>query len=104
FLVRVNDLQRDGVGRRLEKIINDGADGRILSGWLLRGKWGAREGIIVDPNCRRRTVKPESIPLRGIGSLPQRSDVVQNPERAAVRCNNQILTVNCKIANGGDRK
>ena len=104
FLVSIDNLQRDRASGRLEKIINDGARRRVLGGGFLWRNWSACERIVVDANGSRRMVKPECICLRGICSLPQRSDVVENPERASVRGNDQIFAVNREIANRCDRK
>ncbi len=89
FLLRIENLQRDIAGCRLEEIINHGAGGRVLGGWFLRRKRRAREGVVIDAKCWRGMVKPECIRLCGLGSLAQRSDVVQNPEGAAVRGNDR---------------
>src|SRR2546429_8400310 len=53
--------------------------------------------------------RPRSKQMRaGLGNLgpplPQRRDVIQNPERASVRGNNQIISMNRQVAHGGVRE
>jgi hypothetical protein len=40
----------------------------------------------------------------GCGHLSQRRDIVHHPERAAVRCKDQIVAMHGDVANRGDRK
>jgi len=42
--------------------------------------------------------------LNFVGELPQRRDVIKNPERTAVRCDDQIITFDYQIMNRRDRQ
>jgi len=94
FVLRVDNLQRDIGGSRVEEIIDHGAGGRVLGGWLLGWKWCAYERIVINAKRWRGLVEPECIRFCRLRRLPQGRDVVESPEGAAVRCNDEIVAVN----------
>ena len=106
ILLRIENFQLHGVGRRREEIINHRATRRILARGLLGRKWRAGEGVVIHPNCRSRTVKPRRFPSAHVKRLhlAKGSDVIENPERTPVRGNDQVVAVDREIPNSGDRQ
>src|ERR1700679_1896763 len=89
----IENFQGDSAAGIFQEIIDDGARRRVLRGWFLRWKWSSGEGVIVDTECLRGRIKPKLVRMLGIRNLAQWSDVVQNPEGAAVRTDYQIVIV-----------
>src|SRR5467141_3079378 len=87
-----------------EVIIDDGAIGRIFAGGKFRRQW--RIGVSV-PTETNRFLRCEEMHtfFRDVGvQLPQRRDIIQNPERAAVRGDNKIVAMNREIAHRSVRQ
>src|SRR6266849_8729816 len=91
-------------GRRLQPEIDHCPVGRILAGRLFWRKW--RVGVVVATETvaqlRREKI---SIGFGHLGSdLPKWSDVVENPERAPMRSDYDVIVMDHQIANRRGRK
>src|SRR5512133_1696283 len=100
----VTDLYRDFITRLREIVIKDGAGGRVVAHGRFR--W---------PGCVVLKVAAETIGcwrtkergrLRGHirVELTERLEVVEDPKRAAMRGDDQVVVVNDEVVDGRDRK
>src|SRR5207253_7491088 len=98
----IENLQRRYRGRRrsTEKVVNDRAVRRVLSRRLV-GREG-RVRVFV-PAESPRVGDREEERRRGRRRYTQRLDVVENPEPSSVSRRDQIVAMNCEIANRGWR-
>src|SRR5258708_21567250 len=102
--IAVEDFELRVGSIRLQKVVKNGAIRGILPRWLFRRKWRVCVGISVVAVCGRG-FEQENITLRDLTcDLPQWTDVVQNPERAAMGSYNNVVFVNDKIAHGSRRQ
>ena len=102
---RVGDLDDDGPGRcALQVVIDDGARGRILGFRLVLLR---RRAVVGVGRQQHRFARLEQEGVRGgdvVVDLPERADVVQDPDAAAVRADDQIVAVNREVAHGRGRQ
>src|ERR1019366_8550200 len=100
----VQDLERHGRRRlRGEDVVED----RAVRGVLTHGLLGRERRIgVAAPayaDCDLRRVKKRRAKRRLRVELPERRDVVEDPEAAAVRGDDEVVTVNDEIADGRGR-
>src|SRR5258708_14086364 len=86
----------------LEEIVNPRAAWWILRRRLLGWKRRTYKSVVVDPGSRSRMEEPRSARLGSLWRLTEGRDVVENPERASVGRDHQIVTVDGEISDGSD--
>src|SRR5271167_3720841 len=97
ILLIVENLDLDVACRGLEAVIEDGAIGRIARRGFFWRQGRAQEEIVVDADGSGWPIKPWACRFRGMVRLPQRRDVVENPECTAVGCNHEIVSVDGQV-------
>ena len=104
ILLPIENFQLHAPGCRWQEIVDHRAIRRILRRGLLGRKRRARKRIAIHANRRRRAIKIKTSAAIAVRfqRLTQRRDVIQNPKRTPVRCNQQIVAVDRKIANRSD--
>ena len=98
----IKNFKPYSTGRQLQKIVKHCAVGRVLRRRLLGRKRGSYKTIIIYAHRSGGPIQPRLIRLPSLGHLPQRHNVVQNPERPPVRRHHKIVAVNHEIANRTD--
>ena len=98
---RIEHVQRDAIGGRAEPVVDDGAVERVLRVRDLRRE--RRVVVHVAPNARRHARREEMHRgrrdrRRGTAQLPQHGDVVDHPEPASVRGDEQVVVLDEQIA------
>src|ERR1700675_4606324 len=99
IMLRVENFETNVANRGRKIVINDRAIRRILGSWLLGGKRRTDKGIVIDANRGCWPVKPGRGRASRFKRLTERRNVIQNPERTAVRGNHQVIAVDGEIAN-----
>src|SRR3954466_14891518 len=96
----VEVLERDGPGDGgREVVVEDRAVGRVRHRRLVGG--GRRVGVRVPPDARRDPGPGEDGRRGGRGvDLPERRDVVEDPEAASVRGGDEVVVFDRQIAYG----
>src|ERR1700680_961420 len=94
ILLLVKNLELDVRCGGLEVVIDDGAFGRIFRSGLFRRQGRAEEAIVVHSDGSGWPKKPCAFSFRDVMHLPQRRDVIENPERTPVGGNHEIISVN----------
>src|SRR5579872_6575900 len=97
LLIRADDFEGHVVGGFLKVIVDD----RSVR-WVLRRRffgWQRRPGerIVVDPYSNSRLVEPCRLRVSCVAGLSQWRNVIENPERAAVSSDYEIVAVNHHI-------
>ena len=86
-----------------EIVIEDRAIGRIGGSGFIRRKRRIGVGVALDAVGRSRREKMR-VATAGESDFPQRRDVIENPERAAMGGDDEIVVVNPEIAHGSVRQ
>src|SRR5205085_1062396 len=83
-------------------VIDDGAVGRVLAGRFFL--WQRGVGVLVPAYARSR-LRGKQRCFAGTGPchLPQGRDVVEDPERAAMRAHYNIIVLDYEVADGSGR-
>ena len=97
----VENLQRDFGCVVAEIVVDDRSVGGIVGLGFFRRQRRAEEAVVIDADRGGRSVEVCFRRLRR-GCLAQRRDVVEDPERAAVRGGDQVTAVDINVADGGD--
>ena len=84
-----------------EVVIDDRAVGRIGGSGFVGRKRRVSVGVALNPVGGRWSKKMGVGGSERSGGFAQRGDVIQNPERAAVRGYDEVVVVNPQIAHGG---
>ena len=101
-ILTIEDFQRDGVFRNARKVVvDDRAIGRIFPGGEFRRQRRVRVAVPAKTNCFLRSEKMRGGLCHLVIKLPQRREVIKNPERAAVRRNDQVIAVNVEVTHRG---
>src|SRR4051812_46562187 len=100
----VKDLEADLNARLSQVVIEDGAGWRILA----HRRFGRPGSVVLLVAAKAiggwRTEKGRGL-LRDLGRhLAERFEVVKNPERTAVRGDDEVVVVDHEIVDGGDGK
>ena len=101
----IENLQENRPCRRAREIVVEhGAVGRIGRGRLVDRKGRVRIFVPAHPHGSRRAIQIRARGRAGgrLGQLAERGDVVQDPERPAVRGHHEIAVVHHQVAHGGD--
>src|SRR5580698_4679253 len=102
-LVRIKNLELDVPRSGVEVVINDRAIRRIVRGRLFRRQRSRDEVIVIDAHGCGWLVEVWATRLHNVTRLPQRRDVIENPKRATVGGDNQVISVNYEVVNRSDR-
>ena len=97
--LRVVNFERDvGGGSGIQRVVEDGAVGRILSGGKFRRKRGFLVVVPADASDGGGA-KERGVGVRDLrAGLAQRREVVENPKRAAVGGDDEIVIVDDDVA------
>src|SRR5260370_23583780 len=102
MIVGIDNFQRDGFARcGAQIVIEDGTVGWILSRRNIRRERSIRVAVPAKTNRFLRLVQRDRSLRDFRPHLAQRSYVVENPERAAVRADDEIVAMNWEVAHGG---
>ena len=105
MILRIKDFKLD---RRFccacQVVIDDGAIGRIFPCRNFRRQGRVRISIPAEPNCFLRCEEMHTFLGNVSVHLPNRRDVIKNPERPSVRGDDQIVAMNREIAHGSVRE
>ena len=104
FSPGIVNFERQVFRGRLQVVVDHRPIRRVLRGRLFRRKRRAEKNIVVNANSRGRLIQPYVCALGLAGDLPQRRDVVENPESAPVRRDEQVVTMNGDVADGSNRQ
>src|SRR5205085_12402764 len=101
FTCAVEDFEHDGRARvRLQIVVDDRAVGRVLA----HGFFGRERRVRVDVTLNavgRLRLKEKRVRRRdAFVNLPERRDVVENPEGATVRADDDVVPVYDDVADG----
>src|ERR1700733_14068308 len=80
FLLLIKNFKFDVMGAARKVIIEDSPIRRIFRRGLLRRQRSPKKTIVINANPRRGPVKPRPSTLHRIMNLPQRRNVIKNPE------------------------
>ena len=101
--VRIQYFDGDRSFRGLRQIVvNDSSVGRVAPRGLVRGNRRVGAGAAARPH--RRGGLEQRHRGRGADHLAQRTDIIEHPERTAVRGDDQVLIVNHQVAHRGMRQ
>ena len=100
-MVGVENVERDLLPRLLHPVVDHRAIGGILS---------RRMGLVATPAAPGHSVGVFRLEQVSVGTgyrrspLPQRRDIVENPEAATVRCRDQVAVLDREVVNRHDRE
>ena len=98
LVMLVVNSDRDFVRFAGQIVVEDRAIWRVLRSWLLGRQWSSGESIVIHAHGRLRLVEKSSFAPAPFRRLPQRSYVIQYPERPPVGGDDQIIPMHGQVA------